>query len=251
MYVSDTEIDYCNSFGVKHVPKEIKTFIGNNDIKTNIFRIQSNNSIMRGYFCIGFIDFMVKSKTLTEYTNLFSPCDFKKNKSITLESFQKVNLTNQTKFRLNEIGRIENYFNQEINQKESWRQKLNKYVAPLDYINKGLLVSTATSGAVFIISFTSIIGAPVGIASVSFSLVFPLITGIIKKLLSITRNKNKHDKTLVLTKSKLNSIDTSVSQALIDMETSHEEFITILNEKDKYEKIENVTSVSKKMKTRD
>ena len=86
--------------------------------------------------------------------------------------------------------------------------------------------------------FTSIVGAPVGIAIASITLIFSLTTEIVKKLLSITKNKNKnHDKILILAKSKLNSIETLISQALIDMEISHQEFITILNEKDKYEKM--------------
>ena len=79
--------------------------------------------------------------------------------------------------------------------------------------------------------FTSIIGAPVGIESASFTLIFSLTTGIVKKLLNITRKK-KHDKILMLPKSKLNSIETLISQALIDLDISHEEFITILKEKD-------------------
>ena len=86
--------------------------------------------------------------------------------------------------------------------------------------------------------FTSIVGAPVGIAIASITLIFSLTTEIVKKLLSITKNKNKnHDKILILPKSKLNSIETLISQALIDMEISHEEFIAIFKEKDKYEKI--------------
>ena len=73
-----------------------------------------------------------------------------------------------------------------------------------------------------IISFTTVIGAPVGIASAIFTLFFSLTTGIIKTLLSITKNENKkHDKILILAKSKLNGIETLVSQALIDMEVSH------------------------------
>ena len=83
---------------------------------------------------------------------------------------------------------------------------------------------------------TSIVGAPVEIANVSFTLIFSLSTGITKKLLNITRKKKKkHDKILMLAKSKLHSIDTLISQALIDMDISHEEFITILKEKDRYE----------------
>ena len=76
--------------------------------------------------------------------------------------------------------------------------------------------------------FTSVVGAPVGIASASFTLIFSLTTGIVKKLLNITRNKKKkHDKILMLAKSKLSSIETLISQALIDMEISYEEFIAI------------------------
>ena len=91
-------------------------------------------------------------------------------------------------------------------------------------------------------------GAPVGIASASFTFIFSLTTGIVKKLLSITRNKKKkHDKILTLVKSKLNSIETIISQALIDMKISHEEFVTVLNERDKYEKMkESLKNVSEK-----
>ena len=111
-----------------------------------------------------------------------------------------------------------------------------------------LIVLSATSGGVSTISFTSIVGAPVGIASASLTLFFSLTTEIVKKLLNITRKKKKkHDKILMLAKSKLNSIETLISQALIDMEISHEEFITILKEKDKYEKMkDNLRSENEK-----
>ena len=101
-----------------------------------------------------------------------------------------------------------------------------------------LIVLNATTSGVSIISFTSIIGAPAGIAFASFTLIFSLTTGIVQKLLKMTRSKNKkHDKILMLAKSKLNSIEALISQALIDMDISHKEFDTILNEKDKYEKM--------------
>ena len=158
------------------------------------------------------------------------------NKCHSIEVIDKANLSEQTKFRLDEISKIENYFIEEINQRKSCSQKLNKYVTTFDYIDKILIVLSATTGGVSIISFTTIVGAPVGIASASFTLIFSLSTGIIKKLLNITRKKKKkHDKILMLAKSKLNSIDTLISQALIDMDISHEEFITILKEKDRYE----------------
>ena len=83
---NNNSVIYFDSFGVEHIPKEIKAFINNKNI-TNIFRIQAYDSIMCGYFCIGFIDFMLAGKTLTEYTNLFSPNNFKKNDDIILNYF--------------------------------------------------------------------------------------------------------------------------------------------------------------------
>ena len=79
LYVHNDDVTYFDSFGVEHIPKEIKTFINNKNIKANIFRIQTYDSTMYGYFCIGVIDFMLAGKTLTEFTNLFSPNSFKKS----------------------------------------------------------------------------------------------------------------------------------------------------------------------------
>ena len=87
MYANNDDVTYFDSFGVEHIPKEIKAFINNKNIKTNIFRIQAYDSIMCGYFCIRFIDFMLAGKKLTDYTNLFSPYDFKKNDNIILSYF--------------------------------------------------------------------------------------------------------------------------------------------------------------------
>ena len=115
-------------------------------------------------------------------------------------------------------------------------------------MDKILIVLSTTSSRVCIISSASVVEAPVGIASARFTSIFPLTTGIIKTLLSITRNKNKkYDKVLMLAKSKLDSIETLLSQALIDMEISHEEFNAIIREKQKYERMkENVRNVSEK-----
>ena len=87
LYVHNDDVTYFDSFGVEHIPKEIKTFINNKNIKTNIFRIQAYDSIMCRYFCIGFIDFMLAGKTLNEFTNLFSLNNFKKNDNIILNYF--------------------------------------------------------------------------------------------------------------------------------------------------------------------
>ena len=83
----NNNVTYFGSFGVEHIRKEIIKFIENKNIKTNIFRIQAYHSIMCGYFCIAFIDFMFKGKSLTNYTNLFSPNDFKKNDDTILKYF--------------------------------------------------------------------------------------------------------------------------------------------------------------------
>ena len=77
MYALINNVIDFNRFGAEHIPKEIKKFIQNKNIKTNIFRIQAYDSIMCGYFCIGFINFMLAGKTLTDFTNLFSPHNFK------------------------------------------------------------------------------------------------------------------------------------------------------------------------------
>ena len=88
LFCKKTEIVYFDSCGVEHIPEEIKEFIGNKNIKANIFRVQANNSVMCGYFCIGFIDFTLAGKTLTDYTSLFSPHDFDKNDQIILSYFK-------------------------------------------------------------------------------------------------------------------------------------------------------------------
>ena len=90
LWVNNNNVNYFDSFGIELIPKEIRAFINNNNknIKTNIFRIQTYDSIMCGYFCIGFIDFMLAGKKLTDYTNLFFPYDFKKYDNMILNYFK-------------------------------------------------------------------------------------------------------------------------------------------------------------------
>ena len=85
MHVDNNEVTYFDSFRVEHIPKEIKELAKKKNIKINIFRIQANDSVMCGYICIGFIDFLFKGKTLTEYTN--SPNNFEKNDDIVFKYF--------------------------------------------------------------------------------------------------------------------------------------------------------------------
>ena len=89
LYVNAKNITYFNSFGVEHIPKEIRKLISNKNITTNIYRIQAYDSVMCGYFCIEFVDFMLKDKSLLEYVNLFSPNEYKKNDKRKPKYFQQ------------------------------------------------------------------------------------------------------------------------------------------------------------------
>ena len=113
------------------------------------------------------------------------------NKCNSIEAIDKTNLSEQTKFRLDEISKIENYFHEGINQRKSCSKKISKYVAVFDYIDQALIVLGVTSGRVSIVSFTIIVGTPVGIASATLTLFFSLTTGKTKKLLNITRKKKE------------------------------------------------------------
>ena len=118
LFCNRDEIVYFDSFGVEHIPDEIKKFIGNKNIKAKFFRGQANSSIMCGYFYIGFIEFMLAGNKLTDYTSLFSHYDFNKNDNRILDLFQKMNesnsidgidktnLTNETKFRLDKLRKL-------------------------------------------------------------------------------------------------------------------------------------------------
>ena len=88
LFFNKSEIVYFDSFGVEHVPEKVKEFIGHKNIEANIFRVQANNSVMCGYFCIGFVDFMLAGKKLTDFTNLFPPHDFGKNDRIIFSYFK-------------------------------------------------------------------------------------------------------------------------------------------------------------------
>ena len=126
------------------------------------------------------------------------------NESNSIKAIDKTNLSEQIKFRLSEMIGIEKFFHQEANQRKSCSKKLNKYVTTFDYIDKVLIVLSAASSEVSIISFTSIAIAPVGIANASLTLFLSPTTEIVKKLLNIARNKKKnHNKIIMLAKSKL------------------------------------------------
>ena len=139
--------------------------------------------------------------------------------------------SNEQQFRLNKINEIKDYFIAEIKERELMSKRLSKYIASFDYFDKSLIVLSVTTGSISIASFTTVIGVPVGMVSASFSLAFSISTGIIKKLLKTTRNKKKkHNKIVMLARSKLNSIKSKISQGLINNEISQEDFMIIINE---------------------
>ena len=141
-------------------------------------------------------------------------------------------------FGLNKINEIKDYFVAEIKERELMSKRFSKYIGFCDYFDKSLIVLSATSGSISIASFATVIGTPVGIASANFSLTFSLSTGIVKKLLKTTRNKKKkHNKIITLARSKFNSIDCKVSEALINNEISHENFMVIINEEKNYREL--------------
>ena len=144
-------------------------------------------------------------------------------------------LNDPQQFRLKNPNEIKNYFIPEIKERELMIKRLSKYIASFDYFDKSLIVLSVTTGSISIASFATVIGAPVGMMSASCSLAFSITTGFVKKFLKTIRNKKKkHNKIVMLTRSKLNSIESKISEALMDNEISHEDFETIINEEKKY-----------------
>ena len=156
----------------------------------------------------------------------------------THSNLNAISLSDQAKFKLNEVNKLKDYFNSGIQERKTMSKILSKHIAAFYYIDKALIILSATSEGTSIISFTSVTGIPAGIPSTSFTLIFSLTLGKTKKLLKVTRKKKKkHTKIVILAKSKLNSSETFMSRALIDLDISHEEFKTTVNEKEKYEQM--------------
>ena len=167
-----------------------------------------------------------------------------------LKEYLKMNnvieLTNVNKYRLDEINKIRNYFNNEIKERKDIIKKLNKYLVSFDYLDKIFIALSASFGTLSIASYASVVGTPAGIAGSSLTLIFTIGTGISKSLLNVTKKrKKKHNKIIALAKNKLNTIDTLLSSALNDSEISHEKFTNIINEANIYENIkENIKALT-------
>ena len=134
--------------------------------------------------------------------------------------------SNDQDFRLNKINEIKDYFIEGIKERELMSKNLSKYIASFEYFDKSLIVLSVATGS---ISIATVIGAPVGMMSASCSLAFSITTEFVKKLLDTTRNKKKkHNKTAMLARSKLNSVKSKISEALMNNEISHEDFMLLL-----------------------
>ena len=165
--------------------------------------------------------------------------------SIEHNSIDTSNLNNQ-QFRPNKISEIEDYFITAINERELMSKKLSKYISFLDYFDKSLIVLSVASANISIVSFSTVIGIPIGITSASLSLAFSLCTGLVKKILKATRNKKKkHNKIVILARSKLNSIESKISEALINNQISHEDFMIIINEERNYRELKETMRMMK------
>ena len=149
MYYKNIEIICFDSFGVEYAPKEMEKLIEHKNIKTRIFRVQSNNSIMCGYFCIGFTDFIFAGKNqaklillvffrvmMLKKMTIYFFVILKMNKENFIEAANTSGLSDQTKFRLNEINKIKDYFSSEIQERKMAIKKLRKHISAFDYIDK-------------------------------------------------------------------------------------------------------------------
>ena len=147
-------------------------------------------------------------------------------------------LNDLTKFRLDEINKIKHYLNAEIKERKDTAKKISKYIVAFDYADKRFITLSASFGTLSIVSHATVVGIPVGIAGASLTVIFTVTTGVVKKILNITRKKTKkHNKIIAIARNKLNITGTLISQALIDFDISHEEFSKIIHGKNNYEQM--------------
>ena len=160
-------------------------------------------------------------------------------------SKSNLELNDLTKFRLDEINNMKEYFNAEIKERKDIIKKNSKYIVTFDYADKFFITLSASFDTLSIASYATVVGIPAGIAGASLTLMFTITTGVVKTFLNITRKKKKkHNKIIALARNKLNIIENLISQALIDFEMTHEEFSKIIDEKNNYEQIiDNIRNV--------
>ena len=160
------------------------------------------------------------------------------NKTLSIYPNLAANISNEQQFRLNKINEIKDYFLAEIRERELISKNFSKYIASLDYFDTSLNVLSILSGSISIGSFATVIVAPAGIIGASCDFTFSIASESVKRFLKTIRNKKKkHNKIVMLSRSKLNSMENKISKALVDNEISHEDFETIINEEKKYREL--------------
>ena len=159
------------------------------------------------------------------------------------------NISNEQQFSLNKINEIKYYFLAEISERELITKNVRKCIASLEYFDKSLNVLFILLGSISIPSFTTVSEAPAGIIGASCGFTFSFTTGFVKKFLKVTRNKKKkHNKVVMLARSKLNSIENKTSKALMDNEISHEDFETNVNKEKKYRELKESIRMRKRQR---
>ena len=177
-------------------------------------------------------------KLLKEYLRM-------NNTSVADTSALHLELTDVNKYRLDEINKIKEYFDNEIKERKDIIKKLNKYVVSFHYLDKIFITLSTSFGTLSIASYAAVVDIPVGIAGFSLTLIFTIGTGVNKSSLQITKKrKKKHYKIITLAKSTLNTIETLLSSALNDSKICNEEFSNIITEKNTYQNIkENIKEI--------
>ena len=168
------------------------------------------------------------------------------NKTSNIYPSLAANISNEQQFRLNKINEIKNYFLPEIKERELISKNVSKYVASLDYFGKSLNVLSILTSSISIASFATVIGTSAGIIGACCGFTFSITSGLVKKFLKTIRNKKKkRNKIIMLARSKLNNIESKISEALMENEISHEDFESILNEEKKYRELkENIRMIN-------
>ena len=166
-------------------------------------------------------------------------------------NMNNIELSDINNYRLNEIDKTKDYFNNEINERKNIIKKLNKYLVTLDYLDRIFITLSASFGTLSVASHATVVGIPVGIEGASLTLIFTISTGLNESFFQITKKrKKKHNKIITSAKSKLNTIETLFSSVLNDSKISHEEFSNIITKKNMYENIkENIRDTKEEKST--
>ena len=166
-------------------------------------------------------------------------------------NMNNIELSDINNYRLNEINKTKDYFNNEINGRKNIIKKLNKYLVSLDYLDRIFITLSASFGTLSVASHAAVVGIPVGIAGASLTLIFTISTGVNKSLLQLTKKRGKKpNKIMTGAKSKLNTIETLLSSALNDSKIGLDEFSNIITEKNMYENMkENIRDTKEEKST--